>query len=90
MKNRNENAMLPHIAHELISFFSSFSVSARRICISVSAENRSAFMPSHIAWPSDAKPAHHGHLKIGYLSESRASGFSSVTISPFALRTATQ
>jgi hypothetical protein len=30
------------------------------------------------------------HLKIGYCSERRGSGLSSVTISPFGLRTATQ
>ena len=47
------------------------------------AENFNAFTPSHIAWPSVPTPRRTGYLKIGYFSETRGSGDSSVTISPF-------
>ena len=50
------------------------------------AEKRSAFMPSHIAWPSVPRPRKTGQLEdLGYFSEMRGSGFSSVTISPVGL-----
>ena len=40
-------------------------------------------MPSHMAWPSVPRPRRIGSLKIGYFSDMRGSGLSSVTISPF-------
>ena len=70
----------------LFFFFSSFWISSSE----TSAENLSAFMPSDMAWNSVPMPRKIGYLKIGYLSDMRGSGISSVTISPLALRTATQ
>jgi hypothetical protein len=57
------------------------------------AENFSAFMPSDIAWPSVPRPRSTGYFSLkatACLSDMRATGMSSVTISPEGLRTATQ
>ena len=56
----------------------------------VGGELAAPCMPSFMAWYSVPTPRKTGYLKILYFSDMRASGISSVTISPFGLRTATQ
>ena len=49
-----------------------------------------ACMPKDMAWPRVPRPRRMGHLKYECFSETRATGISSVTISPEGLRNSTQ